>query len=208
VVSSVPGPTIPNRLFSLAGSSDGDKDNPNGIKIYEGLKTVFDCLDQGLRDRPKDDRWGYYFHDLPMLALLKAAPNRNQPGFRRRILKFLTGWTPRLRKVDVFFERAREGRLPAVSWIDPTFGDSRRSDDDCQPNSELYDEQTLVARVYEAILNGGSDLWSRTLLVFVYDQHGGFFDHVSPSASGDTPPRPLRRKGASDRRLSVDPPGR
>jgi phospholipase C len=190
--SSVPGPTIPNRLFSLAGSSGGDKDQPKGIKFY-GLKTVFDCLDQRLRDRPKDDRWGYYFHDLPMLALLKQHRDELSPGFLRKVLKFLTGWTPRIRKVDVFFDRARQGRLPAVSWIDPNFADFGGSNDDHPPKGDLYDGQSLVARVFEAILNGGSDLWRKTLLVFLYDEHGGFYDHVSPSASGD--PAPFDRFG-------------
>jgi phospholipase C len=190
---SVPGPTIPNRLFAVAGSSKGDKKNPHGVKIYSGLRSVFDCLDLGLRDRPREDRWGYYFHDLPMLALLKQHLDELRPGFRLTILRFLTGWTPRIRKVDEFFERAREGRLPAVSWIDPHFADVGVSNDDHAPRGDLYDGQSLVAKVYHAILDGGGDLWGRTLIVFLYDEHGGFFDHVAPAPSGD--PRPFDHFG-------------
>lgn len=191
--SSVPGPTVPNRLFAVAGWSGGETDNPRGVRIYEGVRTVFDCLDDALRDRPRDERWGYYFHDLPMLALLKQHLDEFRPGLPRRVVNFLTGWTPRIRKVDAFFERARAGRLPAVSWIDPSFAGCERSNGDHPPTSDLYDGQALVARVYDAILNGGADLWARTLLVFLYAEHGGFYDHVFPSASGD--PAPFDRFG-------------
>jgi phospholipase C len=191
--SSVPGPTIPNRLFSLAGSSDGDTDNAKGIKIYEGLRSVFDCLDEALRDRAKGERWGYYFHDLPMLVLLKQHLDELNPGFVRKVLAWLIGWSPRIRKIDVFFDRARQGRLPAVSWIDPNFADIGQSNDDHPPKSDIHDGQSLVARVYNAILDGGSDLWTKTLLVVLYDEHGGFFDHVAPPPSGD--PSPFDRFG-------------
>ncbi len=191
--SSVPGPTIPNRLFSLAGSSDGDMDNAKGIKIYEGLRSVFDCLDRALGDRAKDERWGYYFHDLPMLVLLKQHLDELSPGFVRKVLSWLTGWTARIRKIDVFLGRARQGRLPAVSWIDPDFGDIGSSNDDHPPKGDIYDGQSLVAKVYNAILSGGSDLWTKTLLVVLYDEHGGFYDHVVPPPSGD--PSPFDRLG-------------
>jgi phospholipase C len=191
--ASVPGPAVPNRLFSLAGSSDGDTDHAKGVKIYEGLRTVFDCLDQALGDRAKDERWGYYFHDLPMLVLLEQHLDELSPGSLRKVLAWLTGCTPRIRKIDVFFERARAGRLPAVSWIDPNFADIGQSDDDRPPKSDIHDGQSLVAKVYNAILGGGSDLWTKTLLVVLYDEHGGFFDHVAPPPSGD--PSPFDRLG-------------
>ena len=38
--------------------------------------------------------------------------------------------------------------------------------------------EALIAEVYTAIRE--SDLWNDTLLLILYDEHGGLFDHVSP----------------------------
>src|SRR5260370_19918849 len=39
--------------------------------------------------------------------------------------------------------------------------------------------ELLLAQVYNA-LRGNEELWKKTLLVVVYDEHGGFYDHVVP----------------------------
>jgi phospholipase C len=39
--------------------------------------------------------------------------------------------------------------------------------------------ELLIARVYNA-LRANEDLWKTTLLVVLYDEHGGFYDHVVP----------------------------
>ena len=39
--------------------------------------------------------------------------------------------------------------------------------------------QALIARVYNG-LRANDELWQSTLLVVVYDEHGGFYDHVEP----------------------------
>jgi phospholipase C len=206
--ASVPGPTLPNRLFSLTGSSDGEVDNPRRVKIYRGLPSIFECLDRALAGRPRGDRWGYYFHDLPMLVLLEQHLEELRAGVLRRTRARLAGWRPRICRIDAFFERARAGRLPALSWIDPDYTDAGRSNSDHPPKSDICDGQRLVASVYNAILDGGTDLWSKTLLVVLYDEHGGFFDHVPPPASGD--PSPFDRLGVRVPALVVSawmPPG-
>jgi phospholipase C len=45
--------------------------------------------------------------------------------------------------------------------------------------------QCLIAEVYNAI-RSNKQLWESTLLVILYDEHGGFFDHVEPPEA--TPP--------------------
>jgi len=174
----LPGPTIPNRLFALAGQSGGDTDQPpHGVKIYRGIPTIFDRLDSALAGRPKKDRWGYFYHDLPMLALLEQHTAELLPGASRRI-----------RKIGEFYKRAQAGTLPAVSWLDPDFADLGNSNDDHPPHSDLYDGQLLVTKVYHALVDGANRLFDRTLLIVTYDEHGGFFDHVPPPLSGDQPP--------------------
>jgi phospholipase C len=39
-----------------------------------------------------------------------------------------------------------------------------------------------VSRIYNVLLNSGNEQWKKTLFLIVYDEHGGFYDHVSPGA--------------------------
>ncbi|HEU0318758.1 MAG TPA: alkaline phosphatase family protein, partial [Solirubrobacteraceae bacterium] len=86
-------------------------------------------------------------------------------------------------------EDAVTGNLPALSWIDPNFYDlglvGSPSNDDHAP-SDVFGGQELVFRVYNALATGPR--WDRTLLVVVYDEHGGFHDHVSPPEAPDEDP--------------------
>jgi phospholipase C len=73
-------------------------------------------------------------------------------------------------------------RFPSVTFIDPNISDIPPGNDDAPP-SDIADGQVLVKRVYDALQKNG--LWSKTLLVIVYDEHGGFFDHVESRAVRD-----------------------
>jgi phospholipase C len=47
----------------------------------------------------------------------------------------------------------------------------------------------FAGRVIDAVMNGPG--WERTLLIWTYDEHGGYFDHVPPPAAippDDIPP--------------------
>jgi metacaspase-1 len=179
--AALPGPTIPNRLFAVAGESGGDTDQPpHGVKFYGGLRTIFDCLDAAMAKAgvDKEDRWEYYFQDLPMLALVEH--------HAKELLPLVSAH--RIRKIGRFFKRAKAGELPALSWIDPNFADVGGSNDDHPPKSDLYDGQQLVKDVYDAIVGGGKGLFAKTLLIVLYDEHGGFYDHVPPPPSGDAAP--------------------
>src|SRR4029077_5440820 len=89
-----------------------------------------------------------------------------------------------------FLEDAAKGSLPAVSWIDPRFKDLRvlgpDSNDD-HPPSDVTAGQHLALSIYHALRAGPA--WEKTLLIFTYDEHGGFYDHVSP------PPAPAVEPG-------------
>ena len=175
--SSLPGPTIPNRFYAVAGTSGGLKNNPKvgGILKRFDLKTVFNCLDTAMTATPKADRWAYYYQDVTLMWLLKKHTRDSLPGGR-------------VRKWDDFFKRARAGNLPAVSWTDPNFGDVGAANDDHPPGADLRDGQRMVGRIYDALRNGGNKLWDRTLLIVTYDEHGGFYDHVIPGGVADDDP--------------------
>jgi phospholipase C len=46
------------------------------------------------------------------------------------------------------------------------------------PADDVRKREALVKNLYEAI--SGSALWPSSMLVVVFDEHGGFFDHVRP----------------------------
>ena len=83
-----------------------------------------------------------------------------------------------------FLDDVAAGRLPAVSWIDPRFKDLRvlgpDSNDD-HPPSDVLAGQDLVLTLYHAL--SSAPTWSKTLFVITYDEHGGFYDHVTPPAA-------------------------
>ena len=174
--SSVPGATWPNRLYAVAGQAAGSKD-PKKIPIYDEPSFVR-YLDAN------NISWRWYTHDVATLRFSDGEYLLGHFGnfayFDRR--SFLA---PRN-----FLDDAKDGKLPAVSWIDPNFidvsfiGPSGSNDD--HPPSDVHAGQELVLKVYTALLNSAN--WSKTLLVITYDEHGGFYDHVVPPSCKDAKP--------------------
>lgn len=155
--ASVLGPTLPNRMYWHAASSNGCTSNEQILaQGMKGARSIFDALDEQRVD------WAYYFHDVPVLALLPGL----EPAGRLRNL------FPR------FLEDAAAGKLPPVTWLDPGF----LSNDDHPPHHPLLGEQ-LIAAIYHALAT--SPHWAHTLFVITYDEHGGFFDHVAPPTAPD-----------------------
>lgn len=166
---AVPGPTLVNRAFLMAGHSDDVVDNLTMAEHFltRRLETVFDRLDAnevGERGRPA---WRSYFHDVPFLRMFR---------------QFALSLGP-IRGIDRFYKDAANGTLPVLSWIDPNFeiqGNLYLPDagNDDHPPANVQKGQRLVARVYNALV--ASPQWNETLLIITYDEHGGFFDHVVP----------------------------
>jgi hypothetical protein len=67
---------------------------------------------------------------------------------------------------------------------------------DQHPPTDVRPGEVLLARIYKA-LRGNEALWRSTLLVVLYDEHGGFYDHVSPPAA--VPPDEHTKDFAFDR---------
>ena len=71
-----------------------------------------------------------------------------------------------------FLEDLQDGHLPAVSWLTPGFALS-----DHPPASICKGENWFVEQMNAL---GSSPYWSSTAVVLVWDDYGGFYDHVSP----------------------------
>lgn len=159
--ASHPGPTWPNRLFQLMGTTGGCTETSQVHKgldpLYPG-KTIFDSVEEVGLD------WGMYYADVPLeLAMIqKIAAN---PGK-------VHGW-------ERFHEDIAKGALPAFSWVNPrwfvnvTSGEGANDD---HPDHDVRLGQSLIKEVYEALR--ASPTWNETLFIVTYDEHGGFYDHV------------------------------
>jgi phospholipase C len=105
-----------------------------------------------------------------------------------------------------FLEDAAGGTLPSLSWIDPAFTNFNPLGfpvNDDHPQADIRDGQDLVLAVYDALAS--SPQWDRALLVIVYDEHGGFFDHVPPPAAADDDPATFGRYGVRVPAILVSP---
>jgi phospholipase C len=85
-----------------------------------------------------------------------------------------------------FLDDAALGQLRDVSWIDPNFIDLNILDpnsNDDHPPTDIRSGQSFILEIYDALTR--SPNWEDTVLVIVYDEHGGFYDHVSPPLVDD-----------------------
>jgi len=164
--SSVPGATWPNRLYAAAGRADGSKDN-KAIPIYN-LPAFVRHLDK------QKVAWGWYTDNFFGSTL----------NLIDRKYRSLSNYN-----LNDFYEQAAAGSLPSVCWIDPIFvntaGTFAANDD--HPPADIRHGQEFVLAVYHA-LAGNPEQWQKTLLVIVYDEHGGFYDHVAPPPAEDDKP--------------------
>ncbi len=67
------------------------------------------------------------------------------------------------------------GCLPPVSYIEPAY---QLAPGDDHPPHNIKMGQAFIASIYEMLRN--SPDWEHTLLVITYDEHGSFYDHVTP----------------------------
>lgn len=192
---SVDGATWPNRLYSITGQSGGRKDNRKVLPPIYDLPSFVRHLDASAVS------WKWYcHHNFGTLRYIdgdyRFGHNDNFAYFDRQ-------------KSDggaSFLEDAASGDLASVSWIDPSFVNApfvgvANSNDD-HPPSDIIHGQELVLKLYNALASGPK--WDKTLLIVVYDEHGGFFDHFPPLAAIDDRPA-FRRYGVRVPSFIVSP---
>ena len=205
------GPTFPNRRFLLAATANGLIDDiPTGMVDYPRSGTIFDLLD---RHRIS---WVNYHHTSGWRAVLKRLFPGGLRGLRslelaaanlfpsivknaQKNMQFTADLYPlglwrslrHLRSIDRFFADAASGRLPAVCIVDPDF----QSCSEENPQ-DVHAGEGFAARVIDAVTHGAG--WPQTLLIWFYDEHGGYYDHVPPPAAvppDDVLPKSLLQEG-------------
>jgi phospholipase C len=83
--------------------------------------------------------------------------------------------------VEEYYARAASGTLPAISFVDPPFRDGGGGNGvsaDDHPHGDIRLGQAFVSDVVHAFME--SPQYEHAALFIVYDEWGGFFDHVAP----------------------------
>jgi phospholipase C len=177
---SVLGPTFPNRSYLMAATSFGhlttsDSFPPPGSTGYKPITgTIFDLMEK------QQVTWADYFSDVP------------QGGSFRQFS--LTSHDPHFVPLALFLAQVAGApglpALPQVAFVDPNFGIlSKLAENDEHPPTDIQRGQALVSQVVNKVRNG--PYWKDTVILFTYDEHGGFYDHVQPPrARQDRAPNP------------------
>ncbi len=176
---SAPCQTFPNRRFYLCGTAFGlistdissvTESPPNG--------TIVDRLNHyGIT-------WKDYFVDVPATGVIEEIPQKNPQN---------------MAPIAEFFSDCAAGTLPSVCWVDSEIGAlndigsdlagempigngaanyGAAQDQDEENPADIQIGESFVQSVVDAVLS--SPAWPRTLLIWTYDEHGGYYDHVPP----------------------------
>jgi phospholipase C len=167
--SSLPGPTLPNRMFLYAATSHGKVHN----SLPGPIDLLVDYLD--LREIP----WKIYAASTPGMAIFAA---KGAKIFDR------------VHSIDEYFADAANGTLPPFAFVDPAIGigTGQYDTNDEHPPALPQLGQRFVADVVDALTK--SPLWDKSALFLSYDEHGGLFDHVEPPAACPPDDVPLETK--------------
>jgi len=190
--SSLPGPTIPNRLFLHAATSGGDPASPStfslGLALADGhdsYKFVNGNVFQ--RMTAKGIPWViYHGDDFAMAYALDGVHFGAGKAFDPRNPAELARFRQDLESPD----------LPNYIFIEPNWGNmllgTYKGGNSMHPMDSVTSGEGLIKAVYEAIR--ASTCWPRSALIITFDEHGGFYDHVIPPsgvpAPGDVPSQP------------------
>jgi phospholipase C len=195
--SSCLGPTFPNRRFLVAGTANGLIDDlPFGMIDSPANGTIFDHLSaHGIS-------WANYHQMSPVRISFRRLAHARGLRYLRLLAGAVAGLFPQLlravegkvqvtadlfaldflssvnhvRPLTEFMAAAKAGTLPSVSIVDPDF--TATSEENPQ---DIAAGQQFAAGVINAVLHGKG--WPNTLLIWLYDEHGGYYDHVPPPAA-------------------------
>jgi phospholipase C len=161
---SHPGPTLPNRMYSLTGEPQRDRygfpilENNDGDNfLLSRAPTIYDYLARkGVSFR--------VYESTPSVTML------------RMFARYATD-TTNIVPIDRLQADVTQGNLPAFTVIEPQMHAHPQDDD--HPDADMHRGQLFLKRVYDT-LRSNAAVWEKTLLIITYDEHGGLFDHVIP----------------------------
>lgn len=162
--SSVPGPTLPNRAFAHFGTSFGRLDmSPD---YFRAKPSIY----QRLAKAGKTAMIYYY-------ALWSGTQGLTFLLSDQR--KYFRLWGD-------FQDDCKNNRLPDYSFVEPAYSDHGGIlASDQHPDHSVQAGDNFIRQVYQAI-RSNDDTWKSTLLLVLWDEHGGIYDHEIPPMVGHT----------------------
>ena len=164
--ASAPAQTYPNRMFMMAGTSLGLTTTTLPAQDFMPPKgTIFQALDR--HHIPwKNYHCGSIFGASSLIWL-------GQIVGPKASFVFGNGLAP----IEDFFTDCANGTLPSVSMVDPNFDFSSGEN-----SQDLQHADAFMHDVVNAVMSGPG--WKDTMLVWTFDEHGGYYDHVPPVKLG------------------------
>jgi phospholipase C len=178
--SSVLGPTDPNRLMAMSASID-----PAGMAGGPVVETFTNrpaeygklswttmperLLAAGVSWKVYNDPTG-----LSPLPYFKAYDNPLSVTGIELIARALASTYPGTFASDV--ASGASGKLPSVSWIIPPLAECEH------PAAPPEYGEYLVQQILGTLVSS-PEVWAQTVFLVIYDENGGFFDHVPPPAA-------------------------
>jgi phospholipase C len=178
---SVLGPTYPNRFYLTAATSFGIVTTDPNTLAPPGVPNIYRTLSA------KGVSWKDYKAQITAALIYPD---------------FATDPTEADHFVDAtqFAVDAAAGKLPSVSFIDPIFLAKATVENDEHPPADIQLGEKFVYDQVQALVK--SPLWKSSALFITYDEHGGYYDHVSPPSAcvpDETPPVLNPEEGNFDR---------
>lgn len=174
--SSVPGPTWPNRFFVHAATAGGAVRNQK-LRLYD-MKTIYNAIEEKNKTLGLSKRitWRIYFNDISHTQLLTKLYAYRETNFSH-FNEFIS---------DIEYCTDSDSMFPNYTFIEPDYTDIGFTEgNDQHPPSDVRKGEKLIAKIYKAIRSKKA-LWESCLFIILYDEHGGFYDHVPPP-SADPP---------------------
>jgi len=81
-------------------------------------------------------------------------------------------WQDDVAPAAQFLADAKNGKLPAVSWLIPP------GDDSAHPPNSICEAENWNVSILNALMQGPG--WNSTVVFVTWDDFGGFYDHVPP----------------------------
>lgn len=195
------GPTFPAHLYLIAGQSDYAANNPNRMETTqfawgcdspltarvtmiapngEEVPGPWPCYNfETLADlaMPAGVTWRYYAPGLDELGNIWSAFDAI------RHIRYSPYWGNVVSPETRVLRDARMADLPNLTWVVPTARDSdhpfpaERSPRDLGIKGAVYGPE-WVSSIVNAI--GKSPIWNTTAIIVVWDDWGGWYDHLAP----------------------------
>ena len=176
---SAPTETLPNRAFLAMATSQGrltDKD-----KVYTA-PTIFKQLSKS------NKTWSIYGYDKAPLS-------------RGSYTDITHAANSHFGLFTDFKQAVDDNTLANYVFLEPQWGKGGNSQ---HPNYNVAHGEEFILQVYNTLRN--SKLWEKTMLIIVYDEHGGCYDHVAPPENASAPDNTIGQFGFDFRRFGVRVP--